>query len=34
MKGNVKVNNVDRLYFRYSLLYRLEGDFKIDVVIL
>lgn len=34
MKGNVKANNADRLYLRYSLSHRLEGDFKIDAVIL
>ncbi len=34
MKGNVKANNADRLYPRYNLSHRLEGDFKIDAVIL
>lgn len=34
MKENVKANNADRLYLMYSLSHRLEGDFKIDAVIL
>ena len=34
MKGNVKANNADRLCLDIACRTELEGDFKIDAVVL